>query len=149
MPNSSQIACNSFRAVSAGLSINATSTCSGTCSKKARLCLAEKGLPYVSHYVNLSQFENHTPEYHAINPNGVVPTLVHHDAPVETGPRIVSATTSAEARAMLRAVVTRGTASFGEVPGYQVAGKTGTADKPKPRGGYYEDKVIATFSSAF
>jgi glutathione S-transferase len=48
-----------------------------TCSKKARHCLAEKGLDYVSHYVNLRQFENHRPEYLALNPNGVVPTLVH------------------------------------------------------------------------
>ncbi len=48
-----------------------------TCSKKARHCLAEKGLDYVSHYVNLRAFENHRPEYLAINPNGVVPTLVH------------------------------------------------------------------------
>ena len=48
-----------------------------TCSKKARLCLAEKGLDYVSHYVNLRERENHRPEYLAINPNGVVPTLVH------------------------------------------------------------------------
>jgi len=48
-----------------------------TCSKKARLCLNEKGLDYVSHYVNLRAFENHTPEYLAINPNGVVPTLIH------------------------------------------------------------------------
>ncbi len=79
----------------------------------------------------------------------VVPTLVHRDGPIETGPRIVSATTSAQTRAMLRAVVTRGTASFGEVPGYQVAGKTGTADKPDPHGGYYDDKVIATFASVF
>ena len=51
-----------------------------TCSKKARHCLAEKGLDYVSHYVNLRQFENHRPEYLALNPNGVVPTLVHNGA---------------------------------------------------------------------
>ena len=51
-----------------------------TCSKKVRHCLAEKGLDYVSHYVNLRQFENHRPEYLALNPNGVVPTLVHNGA---------------------------------------------------------------------
>ena len=51
---------------------------------------------------------------------------------------------------MLRGVVTRGTASFGDVAGYQVGGKTGTADKPLERGGgYYDDKVIATFASVF
>ena len=53
------------------------------------------------------------------------------------------------AASMLRKVVTEGTASFGEVEGYAVAGKTGTADKPKPHGGYYDEKVIATFASAF
>jgi cell division protein FtsI (penicillin-binding protein 3) len=57
---------------------------------------------------------------------------------------------AAAARVMLRKVVTEGTASFGEVPGYHVGGKTGTADKPKERGGgYYEDKVIATFATIF
>jgi cell division protein FtsI (penicillin-binding protein 3) len=30
-----------------------------------------------------------------------------------------------------------------------VAGKTGTADKPRPSGGYYDDKVIATFAGMF
>ncbi|MEL7089404.1 MAG: penicillin-binding transpeptidase domain-containing protein, partial [Planctomycetota bacterium] len=57
--------------------------------------------------------------------------------------------TSRAAREMLRQVVLRGTASFGQVDGYAVAGKTGTADKPKPRGGYYTDRVIATFASVF
>ncbi|PTE20030.1 cell division protein FtsI, partial [Cereibacter changlensis JA139] len=31
----------------------------------------------------------------------------------------------------------------------EVAGKTGTADKPKPSGGYWNDKVINTFASTF
>ena len=62
---------------------------------------------------------------------------------------VVAEQTSAAARDMLRQVVSRGTASFAEGPGYSVGGKTGTADKPKPRGGYYRDKVLATFASAF
>ena len=48
-----------------------------TCSKKVRLCLAEKGVHYQSHYLDLRKFEHHRPEYLSINPNGVVPTLVH------------------------------------------------------------------------
>ena len=47
-----------------------------TCSRKARLCLKEKGLAYTSHFLNLRGFEQHTPLYVALNPNGVVPTLV-------------------------------------------------------------------------
>ena len=78
----------------------------------------------------------------------VRPTLLRREAAPD-GERVVSETTSAAARAMLRQVVTRGTASFGEVPGYRVGGKTGTADKPRPTGGYYEDRVIATFASVF
>ncbi|MAQ86136.1 MAG: cell division protein FtsI [Maritimibacter sp.] len=78
----------------------------------------------------------------------VTPTLVKQAYRIP-GPRIVSEETSAAARAMLRAVVTRGTASFADVPGYGVAGKTGTADKPRPNGGYYDDKVITTFASVF
>lgn len=78
----------------------------------------------------------------------VKPTLLKQRA-VEKGPRVMSERTSAQARSMLRQVVQRGTASFARVKGYQVGGKTGTADKPKQRGGYHKDKVIATFASAF
>ena len=78
----------------------------------------------------------------------VSPTLLKQGAP-QVGPRVMSARAAADARMMLRKVVTKGTASFAEVKGYQIGGKTGTADKPKRHGGYYKDKVIATFASIF
>jgi len=78
----------------------------------------------------------------------VTPTLLLRDRP-EPGPRVISAQTSAIMREFMRGVVTEGTASFAEVSGYAVGGKTGTADKPRPTGGYYEGKVIATFAGAF
>ncbi len=79
----------------------------------------------------------------------VTPTLLKADAEIKKGPRIVSQETSRALGLMLRQVVVRGTASLGEVKGYYVGGKTGTADKPDPKGGYYDDKVIATFASVF
>ncbi|WP_270728376.1 peptidoglycan D,D-transpeptidase FtsI family protein [Shimia sp. Alg240-R146] len=79
----------------------------------------------------------------------VKPTILKNDR-VQNGPRVMSETSAAAARKMLRKVVSEGTASFGEVPGYAVGGKTGTADKPKENGrGYHEDKVIATFAAMF
>ncbi len=53
-----------------------------TCSKKVRLCLFEKGLAFESRLLDLQKFEQHRPEYLALNPNGVVPTLVHAGRPV-------------------------------------------------------------------
>ena len=50
---------------------------------------------------------------------------------------------------MLRRVVTEGTATLANIPGYAVAGKTGTAEKPRKGGGYDSDKVINTFASVF
>jgi cell division protein FtsI (penicillin-binding protein 3) len=78
----------------------------------------------------------------------VTPTILRRDAPM-SGPRVMREEVAAQAVSMLRQVVTRGTASLGEVPGYAVAGKTGTADKPRASGGYYDDKVINTFASIF
>ncbi len=46
---------------------------------------------------------------------------------------------------MLRDVVIEGTGTLADVPGYQVAGKTGTAAKPDPWGGYSDSRYIASF----
>jgi glutathione S-transferase len=53
-----------------------------TCSKQVRHCLREKGLPYKSRYVELWRYENLSPAYLKLNPNGVVPTLVHDGTPI-------------------------------------------------------------------
>ena len=78
----------------------------------------------------------------------VQPTLLRRDAP-QTGPRIISEAVSADIRAMLRATVTDGTASFADIPGYAVGGKTGTAEKPGPNGGYLDDRNVNTFAAMF
>ncbi|GLQ27062.1 peptidoglycan D,D-transpeptidase FtsI family protein [Sulfitobacter pacificus] len=78
----------------------------------------------------------------------VTPTLIKQDTPKQ-GPRVMSERAARDGRMMLRKVVSKGTASFARVPGYFVGGKTGTADKPKPRGGYYKKKTLATFASIF
>ena len=51
-----------------------------TCSRKVRLCLYEDRLREPS--ISLQKFEQHRPDYLALNPNGVVPTLVHRDRPI-------------------------------------------------------------------
>lgn len=79
----------------------------------------------------------------------IKPTLLRRSTP-QNGPRVIREEISAQARDMLRQVVLRGTASFGDVEGYNVGGKTGTADKPKENGGgYYDNKTISTFASVF
>ncbi len=45
-------------------------------SLKVRLCLAEKGLEYTGFFIDLHKFEQHAPDYLAINPDGQIPTLL-------------------------------------------------------------------------
>ena len=78
----------------------------------------------------------------------VTPTLLKRTTPMQ-GVRVMREDTAQMAVAMMRRVVTEGTASLADVPGYAVAGKTGTAEKTKKGGGYYDDKVINTFASVF
>lgn len=105
----------------------------------------------ISYGHGLSTSPMHLAAGYAAIANGgyrVAPTLLKQSGP-RRGDRVMSDRAARDARMMLRRVVSDGTASFAEVPGYQVGGKTGTADKPKPRGGYYKDKTLATFASIF
>lgn len=47
------------------------------CAMRVRITLEEKGLDWTSHHMDLLKGEHLTEEYFGINPNGVVPTLVH------------------------------------------------------------------------
>jgi cell division protein FtsI/penicillin-binding protein 2 len=58
--------------------------------------------------------------------------------------RIVSRAISAELMSMLRNVVSEGTGTLAAVPGYEVAGKTGTAAKPDAQG-YSDTRYVASF----
>jgi len=81
----------------------------------------------------------------------VSPTFIKR--PVGAGQadiRLVSAETSARMRSMMRRNVAEpgGTGKRAEVQGYEVGGKTGTAEMPGP-GGYREKAVISSFLAAF
>ena len=55
---------------------------SSVCSVRCRMALEEKGVKWTSRYIDLFKFDQLKPDYLAINPDGVVPTLVHDGAPV-------------------------------------------------------------------
>jgi cell division protein FtsI (penicillin-binding protein 3) len=106
----------------------------------------------ISYGHGLSTSPLHLAQAYASVVNGgtrVSATLLRQDGPAAPGERIVSLAVSALATDMLRQVVARGTASFADVEGYEVGGKTGTADKPRPNGGYFDDKNITTFAGVF
>jgi glutathione S-transferase len=55
---------------------------SSVCSVKARIALAEKGLEWKSYHTDIFAGDQLTPEYLAMNPLAVVPTLVHDGRPI-------------------------------------------------------------------
>jgi cell division protein FtsI (penicillin-binding protein 3) len=67
--------------------------------------------------------------------------------PATKGHRILKQSTISELVPMLEGVTTdeNGTALEASIPGYQVAGKTGTAPVPNGHGGYFADDWNATF----
>jgi cell division protein FtsI (penicillin-binding protein 3)/stage V sporulation protein D (sporulation-specific penicillin-binding protein) len=61
------------------------------------------------------------------------------------GRRVVSRAVSQQMLSMLRGVVLEGTGTEAAIPGYTVAGKTGTAAKIDPNGRYSTSRYVASF----
>ena len=100
----------------------------------------------ISYGHGLSNTPMHLAAGYAAIANGghyVSPTILKQVGP-QYGPRVMSPETAKASQQILRKVVTDGTASFARIPGYPVSGKTGTADKPKPRGVVTLDEPVET-----
>ena len=69
--------------------------------------------------------------------------LALDEAPV--GTRVLEAPLAKEVQSMLESVVSKGTGKRAQVPGYRVAGKTGTSHRSQ-EGGYAENRYIAVFA---
>jgi cell division protein FtsI (penicillin-binding protein 3) len=94
--------------------------------------------------------------YAAIASGGILPTphlvsairradgRVERRGPAE-GKRVLKESTAAIVRSFLTRVVESGTGKLSAIPGFQVAGKTGTAQKAAPGGGYSRDRFVASF----
>jgi cell division protein FtsI (penicillin-binding protein 3) len=77
------------------------------------------------------------------------PTLVAvNDGDTVPGERVLKKKTSDHMRNLMRLVVTEGTGKKADVPGYDVGGKTGTAEKAV-NGSYRKKAVLSSFVAAF
>jgi cell division protein FtsI (penicillin-binding protein 3)/stage V sporulation protein D (sporulation-specific penicillin-binding protein) len=65
--------------------------------------------------------------------------------PTVVARRILKRHVARQVRKMMEDVVIEGTGQEAQLPGYTVAGKTGTAAKPDPSGGYSTSKYVASF----
>jgi cell division protein FtsI (penicillin-binding protein 3) len=70
---------------------------------------------------------------------------LYHPAPVSQRRRVVSEDTARIVTGMLAHVVSAGTGTAAAIPGYWVAGKTGTGKVPDPVHGGYMDRYVASF----
>jgi cell division protein FtsI (penicillin-binding protein 3) len=75
----------------------------------------------------------------------VDPEGAFHPAPSSSIRRVVSDDTAQMVTRMLAFAVKAGTGAAARIPGFRVAGKTGTARIPRPTGGYYSDRYFASF----
>jgi cell division protein FtsI (penicillin-binding protein 3) len=75
----------------------------------------------------------------------ITPYVAQTSAPDGPGQRVISEKTSSIVRGMLQSVVDEGTGHLAQIPGYTVAGKTGTAQKVDPDTGLYGDEYVTSF----
>lgn len=75
----------------------------------------------------------------------VRPHVSETSAPDGPGDRVISEKTSSIVRGMLQTVVDDGSGHLAQIPGYTVAGKTGTAQKVDPETGTYGDEYVTSF----
>jgi cell division protein FtsI/penicillin-binding protein 2 len=68
-----------------------------------------------------------------------------HTAPTQASRRVVSTSTATTMTKMLEGVVAGGTGVCAAIPGYPVAGKTGTAKKLLPDGQYSDTRHMTSF----
>ncbi|MEM1106727.1 MAG: penicillin-binding protein 2 [Pseudomonadota bacterium] len=78
----------------------------------------------------------------------VAPGLLQHGAENRPRRRVLSPQTAARVTAMMREAVLDGTGLRADVPGYRIAGKTGTAEKPIA-GGYSDTDNVSSFAAVF
>jgi cell division protein FtsI (penicillin-binding protein 3) len=89
--------------------------------------------------------------YAAIANGGVwrQPHLIDHMGGAYATPkrrrRVVRRWVAQQVTSMLQNVVLDGTGTLAQIPGYHVAGKTGTAAKPDSDGGYSDSRYVASF----
>jgi cell division protein FtsI (penicillin-binding protein 3) len=62
--------------------------------------------------------------------------------------QVFTPATTAAVLAMMRGVVTEGTATRADIAGLDIAGKTGTAEKPD-NGVYIHDRMLSSFAAVF
>jgi cell division protein FtsI/penicillin-binding protein 2 len=72
-------------------------------------------------------------------------TVVEEFPPVVVNPVLKPETARKMRAALSKVVLPGGTATLAAVPGFHVAGKTGTVLKHNPKGGYYANKYIVSF----
>jgi cell division protein FtsI (penicillin-binding protein 3) len=136
-------------------------------TEKMKLELPEVGAPLIPSAKDWNQSTTLTASFgHGIAVNavqlaGAVATIINDGKTVKptllkvTGPaasrddRIIAPKTSAQIRALMRLVVTRGTAKAANVEGYIVGGKTGTSDKIGANHKYVSNARLSSFIGAF